>query len=146
MERDNVPLVPGRMNSLGAGTLDTVMRGQMVRDVAALLHDTQTGVTVNFEVPGARVFDPTTGAVTYATTWTPVTAWLSDVALMSRPPVEAQVGDIQVLVAYGDLAELPGTAGRFIVPSGDRAGSYAIYQSGAGPLDTHYALLGHKVN
>jgi hypothetical protein len=133
------------MNLPAATTLGAIAIAALQRDVAGLIADADTATTLVFTAPGARAFNPGSGTVTYTDTTTSVTAFVSDVDIRRAPP-GTQAGDVQVLVAYGDLPTRPETNARFRIETGDRAGAYSVQSVTDGPFDTHYLLFARRVN
>lgn len=133
------------MNAPATGLLDASQLASIVADVEGMLHDTDAGVELVWHTATSRAYNPGSGTADYAGDSTTLTAWLSDVTLNDLKH-GAQMGDVQALIAAGDLSATPDTNDRFTVASGSRAGSYAVRVSRSGPLATHHYLYAYRVN
>lgn len=127
------------MNSLGAGTLTARELASVVAEVDALVTDADTAVAVTYYPKGARAYDPARGTVSYADSGASIIAHLGPVDLDEVQG--AELGDVKILIAFGDITDEPGPGDRF------RAGSttYAVYAAQTGPLSSHYTAYGRKV-
>ena len=128
------------MNSLSAG-----MSARDVADMAAIVSSLVTDADTATEVVyltngGGRVYDPATGQASYADTATTLSGWLSPLTLDEVAKVDgAQVGDVQLLVAFSSLTSEPATGDRFTVGTAP----HNVYRVTRGPLDTHWCVFAH---
>jgi hypothetical protein len=129
------------VNSLSAGLSSFDVSG-MATVVRSLVTDADTATEVVYHTNGGgRAYDPATGQASYGDTATTLSGWLSPLSLEQVAKVDgAQVGDVQLLIAFDDLATPPTTADRFTVGTA----GHNVYAVTDGPLDTHWCVFAHR--
>lgn len=130
------------MNTLDAGLSAYDVLG-MTAVVSSLLADADLGVSVVYtSMSGARAYNPGSGTVSYGDTGTTFTGYLSPLDLRQVDRIDgAQLGDVQLLVRFADLAEAPAKGDRFVVGTT----THSVYRVVRGPLSSHWAVYARSV-
>ena len=103
-----------------------------------------TATVLEFYAQTSRGYDPANGTVGYSEDVATVSAFVGPLGWKQANSANAAVGDVQALITLADLATAPLPNARFRVASGAYAGTYAVYETGTGPLSTHHIVLAHR--